>query len=257
MSDKPFPPSAKRLARARREGKVVKSRMVSVAVGWIALLLVISVMFSWVRIGTLIQWLNYKVWVPEVAFAQSLRECCISLLVMVAAIAGGGIFAGLAQTRCLFRPMQLTQGFQQYTPGAYLKRVRQSFVDSCVGIVRCTVMGVGLAPILVKVWQLEPSVGGITPSETQSLFADCIWAIVIRGAVLLMLIATVAYSIVRWKFFRQLRMSLQELKEEYKEDEGDPHTRAARKHEHRAMIFSEIEKRVKSAKVVIVRRRNR
>jgi flagellar biosynthesis protein FlhB len=129
MSDKPFPPSAKRLARARRDGKVVKSQLVIIAAGWVALLLIIPRMFSWVRNGTLIQWLNYKVFLPQVAFSQSLRECLVSLIVIVAAIAAGGIFAGLAQTRCLFRPSQLTQGFQHYTPGAYLKRVRQSFVD--------------------------------------------------------------------------------------------------------------------------------
>jgi flagellar biosynthesis protein FlhB len=212
-------------------------------------------MFSWVRNGTLIQWLNYKVFLPQVAFSQSLRECLVSLIVIVAAIAAGGIFAGLAQTRCLFRPSQLTQGFQHYTPGAYLKRVRQSFVDSCVGILRCAVVGVGLAPILVEVWQREPAVGEMTLAETKSLCADYIQAVVMRGAALLALIALVAYSIVRWKFSRELRMSLQELKDEFKEDEGDPHARAARKQEHRALLFSEVERRVKSAKVVIVRQR--
>ena len=116
-------------------------------------------------------------------------------------------------------------------------------------------IGVGLAPILVEVWQHEPAVGGITLAETQSLCADYIQAVLMRGAALLVLIAVVAYSIVRWKFFRELRMSLQELKDEFKEDEGDPHARAARKQEHRALLFSEVEKRVKSAKVVIVRRR--
>jgi flagellar biosynthesis protein FlhB len=49
-------------------------------------------------------------------------------------------------------------------------------------------------------------------------------------------------------------MTLQEVREEHKEDEGDPHQKSQRKHEHRAMLMSEVEKRVRRAKVVIVRR---
>jgi flagellar biosynthesis protein FlhB len=124
-------------------------------------------------------------------------------------------------------------------------------------MLRCAFVGVVLAPILVEVWQLEPEVGGIPASEAQRLFADCVWAIVMKGAGSLVIIAAVSYGLVRWRFFRQLRMSLQELKDEYKEDEGDPHARAARKQEHRALLLAEVEKRVRSAKVVIVQRRAR
>ena len=51
---------------------------------------------------------------------------------------------------------------------------------------------------------------------------------------------------------RQNRMSLQELKDEFKESEGDQHFKSAQKQEHRAMLFSEIRKRVQRAKVVVV-----
>jgi len=49
-------------------------------------------------------------------------------------------------------------------------------------------------------------------------------------------------------------MSLQEMKDEHKEDEGDPHAKAARKHEHKMLLFAEIEKRVRRSKVVVVSR---
>ena len=54
---------------------------------------------------------------------------------------------------------------------------------------------------------------------------------------------------------RQNRMSFEEVKEEYKESEGDPHLRAARRHEHQAMAMSEIEKQVRSSKVLVIRKR--
>jgi flagellar biosynthesis protein FlhB len=50
-------------------------------------------------------------------------------------------------------------------------------------------------------------------------------------------------------------MSFEELREEHRESEGDPHFRAARRHEHQAMALAEIEKRVRNAKVLVIRRR--
>jgi type III secretion protein U len=49
-------------------------------------------------------------------------------------------------------------------------------------------------------------------------------------------------------------MSFEEVKEEFKENEGDPHLRAARRHEHQMMTMAEIEKRVRSSKVLVIRK---
>jgi flagellar biosynthesis protein FlhB len=79
-------------------------------------------------------------------------------------------------------------------------------------------------------------------------------SVMFRGAVALTVIAAVSYAISWWNFMRQYRMSLQEMKDEHKEDEGDPHAKAARKHEHKMLLFAEIEKRVRRSKVVVVSR---
>lgn len=54
---------------------------------------------------------------------------------------------------------------------------------------------------------------------------------------------------------KEHRMTLEEVKEEFKESEGDPHLRAARRHEHQALAMAEIEKRVRNSKVLVIRRR--
>jgi flagellar biosynthesis protein FlhB len=75
-----------------------------------------------------------------------------------------------------------------------------------------------------------------------------------RGAVAITVLAGLGYGVARWKFFRQHSMSLEEVREEYKQDEGDPHVKSARKHEHEALVMGEIERRVKKAKVIVVRK---
>jgi flagellar biosynthesis protein FlhB len=83
---------------------------------------------------------------------------------------------------------------------------------------------------------------------------EFIRSVVLRGTVILGLLAIASYALVRWRFFARNKMSLEELREEYKQEEGDPHIRAARRHEHQMLAMGELEKRVRNAKVIVVRR---
>jgi flagellar biosynthesis protein FlhB len=255
MSEKQFPPSIRRLIKARKEGKVVKSRMVSVAISWWALILAIIPALAWVRNGTLVQWVGYEVWTPQVALGEAAWLGFLASLLIVGVLAGSGVAAGVSQTKLLFLPTQLLRGFEQYKPGAYFGRVKQGLCDSILGLIRCCFLVLVLLPVFTELVTFVPSSfmdttagHGLQPLES------VVWSLYLRGALALSVIAAIAYGLARWRFYRQHKMSLQEMKDEYKEDEGDPHVKAHRKHEHRALLFAEVEKRVKRSKVVVVRR---
>lgn len=254
MSEKQFPPSIRRLNKARKDGKIVKSRLVSVCVSWWFLILLIGPSLAWVRDGTLIQWLNYKVWTPQVALSEALWEAFKISGLLVGIVAGSGLIAGLAQTRGLFLPSQLLKGFEQYKPGAYIGRLRQNVVDALLGIGRCSVVLVFVLGPLGALMGAQPTAIGSSPQLLFAVYWSMVKMTLLLGGVSFTLLGVVAYALVRWKFYRQMRMSLQEVRDEHKEDEGDPHTKSARKHEHRALLFSEVEKRVKRSKVVVVSR---
>jgi type III secretion protein U len=254
MSEKEFPPSIKRLNKARKEGNIVKSQMVSAMAIWWSVSFAIIPALAWVRNGSLVQWMNYKVWTPQVALVEASWLGLKASLLLVGAVALGSMVVGLAQTKGLFLPSQLGRGLQQYKPGAFIGRVKQQAVDNSLGLLRCCVV----VAILIPVWKLLTQV---TPSPFLGMtdialaaISDLLGAVINRGRVTLLVIAIVAYWLARWRFFRKQRMSLQEMKDEHKEDEGDPHTKSARKHEHRALLFSEVEKRIKRSKVVVVSR---
>lgn len=254
MSEKQFPPSVKRLLKARSEGKVVKSPMVSVAASWWVLVVVIIPSVAWVRDGSLVQWSRYTVWTPEVAISEALRLAARSIALLVGAVALSGVVCGVAQTKGLFLPSQLVRGFEQYRPGSFVNRIKQGAIDASVGIIRCCVVLFLLMPVFAILLGMAPTAwehlsGGAIPA-----FSELLWELCIRGGLALTVIAGVAYALARWRFNRQHRMTLQEVREEHKDDEGDPHAKAHRKQEHRAMLFSEVEKRVRRAKVVIVRK---
>lgn len=254
MSEKEFPPSIKRLQKARREGKTVKSRMVSSAVEWWALLLVLFPAFTWVRNGTLVQWGNYRVWTPEVALVEASWLGCKVVGILVGIVSASGFAVGVAQSKGLFLPSQLLRGVEQYKPGSFIARVKQSCIDVILGLVRVCFVLLLVGPIIIAVAHIHPSAFEGSKGQAYHGFCRLIRGVFVQGGYALIVIAIVAYALARWRFYKQLRMSLQEVKDEHKEDEGDPHTKAARKHEHRALLFSEAEKRVRRSKVVVVRR---
>jgi flagellar biosynthetic protein FlhB len=252
MSDKEFPPSIKRLTKARKEGKIVKSRMVSLAASWWGLILVLFPAFAWVRNGTLVQWSDYKVWTPQVALAEASWLGLKVLVFLTGVVAVASCSVEVMQAKGLFAPSQLLKGAEAYQPGALIGKIKQALLDSAVGLVRCLLLGIVLYPILVSITKIEPSAFIGIESDAEIGFVRVVRQLLLRGGMFLLLIAAVGYFLARWRFLKGLRMNLQELKDEHKENEGDPHSKAARKHEHRMLLMSEVEKRVKRSKVVIV-----
>jgi flagellar biosynthetic protein FlhB len=95
---------------------------------------------------------------------------------------------------------------------------------------------------------------GLEGQQRATLLGAAVRELVWRIGSLLGLLAAVSYGLARWKFFREHRMSLHELREEHREGEGDPHLKAARKHEHAALVMADLERRVRRSKVIVVRR---
>lgn len=64
--------------------------------------------------------------------------------------------------------------------------------------------------------------------------------------------ALIEYLIKKHRYNCELSMSRDELKREYKEDEGDPYIKSQRKNLHEAILMQKIEEKVRNSKVVIV-----
>jgi flagellar biosynthetic protein FlhB len=73
----------------------------------------------------------------------------------------------------------------------------------------------------------------------------------IKIAVLFMAVALLDLAVQRWNFMKNMRMSKDEVKREYKQDEGDPHVKGERKRLHREMVFGDARKNVKKADAMV------
>lgn len=83
------------------------------------------------------------------------------------------------------------------------------------------------------------------------LMWDIIFAIVMRCSLFLLLLAIFDYIYKKWENDKELRMSKQEIKEEYKQMEGDPFIKGKIKEKQRQMAMSRMMQEVPNADVVI------
>jgi len=142
------------------------------------------------------------------------------LMLMIAAIAGNMI-----QHRLVWSADSLTPKFSKVSPGAGFKRVfgKQALANFLKGIFKLVALG---AVMMAVLWperhrldsflRFDPSaILGVTTSLTLHLM----------GAVVAMLaaVAIADYFFQYRQWFERQKMSLQEIKDEFKQSEGDPH----------------------------------
>ena len=76
-------------------------------------------------------------------------------------------------------------------------------------------------------------------------------AFMIRGLALLGLLALLDVMVQRWQYKKQLRMTKEEVKREYKQDEGDPIIKSVRRQLHQELAMGDTRKAVASSDVVV------
>ena len=142
------------------------------------------------------------------------------LMLMLAAIAGNMI-----QHRLVWSSESLAPKFSKVSPGAGLKRIfgKQAIANFAKGVFKLIALGaVMMAVLWPERYRLEsfmmfdPSaIMGVTTNLTLQLM----------GAVVAMLaaVAIADYFFQYRQWYQRQRMSLQEIKDEFKQSEGDPH----------------------------------
>ena len=163
----------------------------------------------------------------EVARLAILASLPILLGVMVAA-ALGGAGGNLIQTGLMFSPDKLKFDFKKVSPLAGFKRLFgiDGLVQFVKSLVKVLMIG-GLAwwvvapfvPRLINLSQQEPA-------TMLPLLEAILRRLVFAVAALLAVVAGVDWLWQHQRFMARMRMTKEELKEDYKQSEGDPYIKA-------------------------------
>ena len=258
MSDeKRFPPSAKKLEKARKDGQVVKSQLLGQAVVFIGVFcgLVLSLHLPLVSNQTLLQCANAFCVLWPAMYLEVIGKYVASMVV-TALLCGATASIMLTVVRqgvnVSFKPILSYMPFQG---GGYFKRVGNNVKPTVAKLLLLVTLG----GVFLWFFLLElPSFAALLGAGEQLTLSAGLKTILFRtltvAALGLLVVGICEYCLERRRFLNNLRMSRQELVDEQRESEGDPVIKGERRSLHRELSLSDIKERVRHAKVVVVAR---
>jgi type III secretion protein U len=235
--DKTEKPTPKKLEDARKRGEVPKSQDLSESLSMLAGMLVTMALVPWFarQVAGLFLAVEraFEALDPSVLKAlllEGLGLAALASLVPLLAAAAVSLFSLWLQTGTVLSLDPVMPKMERIDPAAGFKRIfsMRTVVQLAQMLLKTAL--VGAAVVLV----FRQSV----PDAIRVLHADAGAALAVAHGVLMHLMlwcgglfvvmgaADLGYQ--RWQFLRDQRMSLQEVRREHREDNGDPHIKSAR-----------------------------
>src|SRR5579862_818353 len=238
--DKSEEPTGRRLEDARSKGQVPQSREVNNLV-MLSAALVVIVMIAPMMTRDLVIELRRFVELPhqmhlddarfhDLMIDMSMRLAAILAIPMLLLLAAA-FTPGLLQHGWLWTTFNLAPRFDRINPLAGVKRLfsLRNVVELVKGLIKMAIVGTFAAMLLI------PALGWIENLITDdlNLLLPALLGLVVKllSGVILILIVLAAgdYVYQRYEFMKSLRMTKQEIKDEFKQMEGDPVVKAALK----------------------------
>jgi flagellar biosynthetic protein FlhB len=230
-------PTAKRLEQAREAGDIVKSTEVSafilLAGGTLAIL-----MFGHSTAVGIAQLLTVFIEQPDrmsvdgAGLAAMLRGTLLQLAIVLAPFAGVMMAAALAghvlQSRPTFTASKLIPDLSKLSPLAGFKRLfgLEGWLNLLKGLAKIVIVGLA---IWTQLWPERGILEGIMAQSPAAVVGDMshlLFKVLIASLAALLVIAALDYLLQYNRFMQRNRMSKQEIKEEYRQNEGDPAIKA-------------------------------
>lgn len=166
---------------------------------------------------------NGAVAVFKAAFEAAAPAVVVLVSAMVAGVAGN-----LVQTGILFSTKAITPDLSKIGLGSGLKRL--------VGVDNLLNFGKSFFKLIamgVVVWSvLKPHASDLVglawmePGSVLAVASDILRAVVVAALIVFGISAGVDYFVQRWRFMERLKMSREDVKQEHKDTDGDPHIKA-------------------------------
>ncbi|MEG0898810.1 MAG: flagellar biosynthesis protein FlhB [Oscillospiraceae bacterium] len=184
---------------------------------------------------------------------MAIKDCVILALPMALTAMITGIVISGAQTRFIFSMDSVKPKFNKLNPLTGIKNMFsiRSAVELIKNLMKVTVIGVVVYNNISKIFMQLPKTISLDIPQSAKFIADSIWDIVINITIIYFFIADADFGYQWWDYEKKLKMSKQEIKEEYKQMEGDPQIKGKIKEKQRAMAMNRMMQNVPSADVVI------
>ncbi|MBQ8596561.1 MAG: flagellar biosynthesis protein FlhB [Lachnospiraceae bacterium] len=261
-------PTAKKLEDARKEGQVAKSKEIANAFGILALFLVLKFyvgtmgqgfidVFKGIygQIPDVIQ--MYDGMIPEAALLVVIRSIMVRMLIIMAPVLLVAVIVAfvcdVVQVKWKITTKPLQPKFSKLSP---IKGFGRIFSANSLMELLKSVAKIGIICYVVYSYILD-RIGDIyllydmTLNTAIGLIGELVIDLGIRIAAVYMVLALLDFAYQKWKFKQDMMMTKQEVKDEYKNQEGDPQVKGKQKQRMREASMRRMMQQLPEADVVI------
>ena len=262
MSDKTEAPSHRRLEDAREEGQVARSLELNTAVIILAgafllrsqggqLVAVLKEMMV-LCIQKVADAEMTGIWLRSFVFSEVML-IAPKVLIILAGLLVCGVVVTLAQTNFLWASKKIGFDFKRLNPLDGIKKIfsSQGLIELGRSLLKLVLIGYVVYIYLRDNYLEIIETGQISLGAAVERWGTLSIDLVIRVGSAYVVLAVADYAFQRWRFMRQLRMTKEEVKEEFKRSEGDPFLRGRIRAQQRKMARSRMMSNVHKARVVI------
>lgn len=261
--DKQFEASHQKLQKARKEGQVVKSKDFSTALALIVMFSVIYALgpFIWGQISILFAKLYEQIpnaHLDEIGYMYILTSTLIPTLLIILPIlilAGFmGILGDLIQVGPLFTMSPLMPKPEKLNPTKYFKNLAnpKTLFELVKNIAKVAILGfIGWLVYIEHFPEILMLAAVDNQFATLIAFGKLIVDFIIKAGIAFLIIAAADYGVTKWKFMQDQKMSFKEVKDEYKNSEGDPHVKAALRQKRQQLLQKSMMDMVPEADFVV------
>lgn len=261
--DKTEAPTARRREEAREQGQVARSPDVTAALLLLATLLLLNntggkiVLAMKQFLEKMLSGASLNDFDPGVAlrsFASALGDVGIAMSPLLAGIVIVGILGNILQVGLVLNFARLTPNFEALNPARGFSKIFGSGfkpVPTLINIAKLVVLSLVAYSALHGKIGLIVKAQGMAFEKVFRLGSTVIYAIALRLAIALLVIALLEYIYKRWKLEQDLKMTKSEVKEEMRRMEGDPKIKQRRRQLAMQRLQQKLKKDVPTADVVV------
>ena len=260
--EKTEPATPKKKDDARKKGQIAQSHEIPSVMVLLGALSVFYFAGGWMSgqlSGIMIKIFNHLVYRDfggEIAYnllIQIFRDLIILLAPLLGVVMIAGVISNVVQTGFLLTGEPLIPKLEKLNPLGGFKRLfsLRSWVEVAKAVLKVIIVG-GMAYSILKGKMDE--IPGLVALDTPGILAFVGNAALKLGfytCLVLVVLAVVDYIFQRWQHERDLRMTKQEVKDEFRQREGDPMVRSRIRSIQREMATRRMMAAVPEATVVI------
>lgn len=257
-------PTSRKRSKAREEGQVAKSQEIGTAFLFIATFFALK-LFAGSMLDGLLGLFNYPMeLIPDMAdlfesvylanlISFLFAQIMLLVLPMFAVVMVVGIVTNLIQVGWKVTTKPLRPKFSKMNPLKGFKRIfsMQTVVTLIKSLLKFGMIGLVIYNLMKDELVMIPAMLDMSLEQAVAYIGDLIINMGLMVGVMYVFIAAIDYAYTRYKHTKSLKMTKQEVKEEYKSIEGNPQIKGKIKQKMREVSMRRMMQNVPKADVII------